>query len=66
MAHLIETAESKVERVKREAEIIAQAHADIDAGLGIGDDELEAWLDELDVNPDAPLPSPGALAARPR
>jgi len=39
---------ARAERVRREVELIAKAHADIDAGLGISDDELEALLDELD------------------
>jgi hypothetical protein len=39
---------ARAERVRREVELIAKAHADIGAGLGISDDELEALLDELD------------------
>lgn len=50
--------ETDAERIGREEAIIAKAEADIDAGLGIGDDDLEAWLDDLDNNPDAPPPSP--------
>jgi hypothetical protein len=35
-------------RRRRESAIIARGHADIDAGRGIEDDDLEAWLDQLD------------------
>ncbi len=45
-------------RMAREEAIIMKAEADIDAGLGIEDDEVEAWLDALDNDPDASLPSP--------
>lgn len=57
--------ESEIEResrVRREAEMIAQGRADIDAGLGIEDDALEDWLDALDRDEDIPLPSPGGSA----
>lgn len=45
--------------------MIAQAEAQIDAGLGIDDDQLEAWLDALDQNSDAPLPVPAGSIAHP-
>lgn len=45
-------------RIEREEAIIARAEADLDAGLGIEDDDVEAWLDALDHDPDVPLPSP--------
>ena len=55
-----ETAGERALRIKREAEILAQAERDIDAGLGIADGETEAWLDELDRTdpPDEPSPKP--------
>jgi hypothetical protein len=53
-----ETEADRQARIQREEEIIARAEADIDAGLGIEDDDLEAWLDDLDHDPNAPLPSP--------
>jgi hypothetical protein len=59
-----ETASERTARIRREAEVIANAHADIDAGLGIEDDAMEAWLEELDANPYAPLPSSRASALR--
>ena len=53
-----ETAAEQRGRVEREEAIIAKAEADIHAGLGIEADEVEAWLNTLDHDPDAPLPSP--------
>ncbi len=43
-------------QIKREAAILAKAHADIDAGLGIEDDDMRAWLDRLDHDESAPMP----------
>jgi hypothetical protein len=43
-------------RLAAEAAIIAKAEADVEAGFGIEEHELEAWLDELEHHPDAPLP----------
>ena len=59
-----ETAEERTARIAREAEIIAKARADLDAGLGIDDDDLEAWLDDLDHDPDMEIPTPAV--PRPR
>ncbi len=53
-----ETAAERARRIKREAEILAQAERDIDAGLGIEDDEMEAWLDEIDRTKPIDEPSP--------
>ncbi len=58
-----ETEADRLGRIEREEAIIAKAEADIDAGLGIEDDDLEAWLDALDHHPDAPLPSPRSSPA---
>ncbi len=55
----------KAARINREQAAIAAAHAAIDAGLGIEDATLEAWLDALDKNEFAPLPTSSA-AATPR
>ncbi len=52
-------------RTLREEAIIAKAEADIDAGLGIEDDEVEAWLNALENDPDARLPLPN-IAPTPR
>ena len=43
-----ETTVDRARRIEREAEILTQAERDIDAGLGIEDDEMEQWLAELD------------------
>jgi hypothetical protein len=53
-----EKAAERARRIKREAEILAQAERDIDAGLGIEDDEMEAWLDEIDRTKPIDEPSP--------
>lgn len=45
------------EHTRREEVTIAKAEADIDAGLGIEDADVEAWLDALDGDPNAPIPS---------
>jgi hypothetical protein len=57
-----ETASERAARIRHEAGVIAQAHADIDAGRGIDEDVLESWLEELETNPDAPIPSSPASA----
>jgi hypothetical protein len=53
-----ETAAERARRISREAEILAQAESDIDAGLGIEDDEMESWMDELDRTKPIDEPSP--------
>ncbi len=45
-------------RIQREEAVIAKAEADLGAGLGIEDDDVEAWLDALEDDPSAPLPDP--------
>jgi hypothetical protein len=44
-------------RVQRAAVVIHQARAQIEAGEGTDGDTLEAWLDSLDHDPSAPLPT---------
>lgn len=55
-----ETPAEREERVRQEAAIIAAARADVAAGNGIEDNALEAWLDSLDQNEDAPIPTPSS------
>jgi hypothetical protein len=43
-------------RIQSETDSIARAHADIDAGLGIEDEDMEAWLDSLERDQHAPVP----------
>jgi hypothetical protein len=54
-----ETPEEQEARVSREALIIARGRADIDAGLGIELDALEAWLERVEIDENAPMPVPG-------
>jgi hypothetical protein len=60
----IETAEQRETRIRQEMALITKAHAEIDAGLGIGDDDVEAWLDQLDIDENAPMPVPESAARR--
>ena len=53
---LPETAEARRLRIVREAVLIAEAEAELAAGLGIPQAEANAWLDSLDT--DRPLPFP--------
>jgi len=55
-----ETPAEREARLVYERAVIAQARAEIDAGLGIDQETLYAFLHELDRNPDAPLPRPSA------
>lgn len=61
-----ETDEQRRVRVANEAELIAEARVELDAGLGIEDDHLEEWLDQLERDPDAlpPTPQAGRVPAR--
>ena len=56
----------RLARIAREWELLAQARADMDAGLGVDWDDVEAWLHELDSNESAPVPEPitGPLLGR--
>lgn len=51
-----ETAEERRERLTWEAEMIAEAEAELAAGQGISQADANAWLDSLDT--DRPLPFP--------
>ena len=51
-------------RVRHEAAVIAKGHADIRAGNGIEDDDLETWLDQLDHDETTPMPPPRSPAPR--
>jgi hypothetical protein len=51
-----ETAEARDLRVAREAALLAEGRGELDAGKGIEIAVLEAWLDRLDVDENAPLP----------
>ncbi len=57
-----ETPAERAARIGREADTIAKAHADIESGLGIEDDALEAWFDQLDQDDTPPPPAADSLA----
>jgi len=50
-----ETPAERAARIGREADTIAKAHADIDSGLGIEDDAMDAWFDQLERDANARL-----------
>lgn len=65
-SHWAETGLEHQERIERERVMIDQAEADINAGLGIDDDDLERWLDDLDRDGDALLPTSRSGSPAPR
>jgi len=52
-----EREQARAARVRWEAEQLAAAQREIDAGLGISGDELDAWL-EQSMATDEPVPMP--------
>lgn len=58
-----ETAAAREARLQWEAAVIAKGHAEIDAGLGLDWDDVEAWLRDLDRDPNAQKPRPRRAAA---
>ena len=59
-----ETAEERGVREAREAESVARGHADFAAGRYYEEDEIEVWLDQLELDDNAPMPVPRALLQR--
>jgi len=57
-----ETAVAREARLRWEAAVIAKGHAEIDAGLGLDWDDVEAWLRDLDRDPNAQKPRPRRFA----
>ena len=51
-----ETTAERERRIRLEAALIARARLEIQAGQGIDDDALDAWLDRLDHDENAPVP----------
>lgn len=41
-----------------EADMIAEAEAEIDAGLVVDEADVDAWIDSLGTDHELPLPSP--------
>lgn len=56
LPQVAESAVNRDARIRQETETIAHAHAAIDAGFGIEDEAMEAWLESLDTDPYTPLP----------
>ncbi|MDR3522869.1 MAG: hypothetical protein P4L66_02075 [Acetobacteraceae bacterium] len=57
---------ARLSRIQRETAIIARAEADIAAGLGLGGDDVEAWLRALDIDANTPMPGPRGQSAASR
>jgi len=53
--------EERAARTRYIAALIAQGEEEIAAGLGIAGDDLESWLNQLDADPNAPMPQPKRL-----
>jgi predicted transcriptional regulator len=53
-----ETATERDARLAREAELIAEAEAEADAGLLIPAAEVNAWIDSLGTANERPMPQP--------
>jgi hypothetical protein len=60
---LDETEAEREARIRYERALIEKGEAEIEAGLGLDWEVVEAWLDELERNPDAPLPQASQRAA---
>ncbi len=55
---LRDQAAAQEDRIRHELALIAAGQAELDAGLGLDWDDVMEWLDRLDTDPDAPMPSP--------
>jgi predicted transcriptional regulator len=51
-----ESEEEKKRRLAWEAEMIAEAEAEIEAGLYVDGDEMDAWMDSIGTDHELPLP----------
>ena len=51
-----ETEEERKRRFAREAEMIAEAEAEIEAGLYVDADEIDAWIDSIGTDHELPPP----------
>ncbi len=52
-----ETAADRQRRLAWEAEMIAEARAELDAGLFVGAAEVDAWIDSIGTDHELPLPA---------
>jgi len=53
-----ETAAEQQRRLAWEAEMIAEADAEIEAGLFVEEVEVDAWIDSLGTDHELPVPQP--------
>jgi predicted transcriptional regulator len=60
-----ETSAAREARLRWEAESIARGEAQAAAGLLIEEEDLDAWLDQLEIDPDAPMPLPRVSQPQP-
>jgi predicted transcriptional regulator len=51
-----EGAEEERRRFAREAEMMAEARAELDAGLYVDADEIDAWIDSIGTDHEQPPP----------
>ncbi|HWD60611.1 MAG TPA: hypothetical protein VG308_20170 [Stellaceae bacterium] len=58
-----ETIAEKRRRLFLEAEMIAEAEAEIDAGMLVDETEVDAWIDSLGTATELPIPKPGRSTA---
>jgi len=54
-----ETAPQKRRRLSSEAKLIAEADAEIAAGLAVDEAEVDAWIDSLGTEREFPKPASG-------
>jgi predicted transcriptional regulator len=59
-----ETPAERAARLRWQVAEIERAEEELAAGLGIDEEALEAWLDELDRDPDAPVPGLAPSSSR--
>lgn len=59
-----ETEAERQARVTREREMLAEARAELDAGLGISDAALEEWLTAFANGEERPIPAPTSQKPR--
>jgi predicted transcriptional regulator len=53
------TAADRCGQIAREAALIAEADAEIAAGLFVTEAAVDAWIDSIDTDHELPVPSPG-------
>jgi hypothetical protein len=61
---LPETEAKRQARVTRESEMLAEARAELDAGLGVSGPALEEWLTAFANGEERPIPAPASPKPR--